>query len=151
MSSGWSYVLFSTKVNNFQTKEWKQRFVKERKHFLLPLIKLLGTHAVAEKFIQKRKQSLLTNKLQFGSTSVDGSGGGGSPGSENRNCSALPDAAGAQLAGTQTCSDVQKNPECKPAPASWMALGPSRLTHKDSPFISSQVVLVVRNPPANAG
>ena len=62
-------------VKIIQYKESKQRFIKERKHFLLPLIKLLGTHAVAEKFIPKtRKQSLLTKKLQFGSTSIDGSG-----------------------------------------------------------------------------
>jgi len=80
-----------------------------------------------------------------------GLAGSGSPGSENSYCSALPDAAGAQLVGRQRCNDVQKNPECKPAPARWMALGPSRLTHKDSPFIPSQVVLVVKNPPANAG
>ena len=76
---------------------------------------------------------------------------GRSPGSENSYCSALSDAAGAQLAGRQRRNDVQKNPECKPAPARWMALGLSRLTQKDSPFISSRVVLVVKNLLANAG
>ena len=50
------YSFFSTKVHNFQMKEWKRLFVKPRKYFLLSLITLLNIHAVSKFFIQSRRE-----------------------------------------------------------------------------------------------